>query len=63
MRQLGLTPRQEAVAVPVADGLANKEIAAQLYVSTKAVEHHLGQLYARTGIRSLRELTARMREQ
>lgn len=58
---LDLSPRQEAVALLVADGLTNKEIAAELYVSTKAVEYHLGQIYARTGIGSRRELGRRMR--
>ncbi|MGH3509151.1 MAG: helix-turn-helix transcriptional regulator, partial [Nocardioidaceae bacterium] len=58
---LDLSPRQEAVALLVADGMTNKEIASELYVSVKAVEYHLGQIYARTGLRSRRELGARMR--
>ncbi|WP_417564454.1 AAA family ATPase [Microbacterium sp.] len=56
-----LSPRQEAVALLIADGLTNREIARRLYVSVKAVEYHLGQIYARTGL-SRRELGARMRE-
>jgi DNA-binding CsgD family transcriptional regulator len=36
------------------------EAAAELYVSEKAVEYHLGNVYARLGIRSRRELRARL---
>jgi ATP/maltotriose-dependent transcriptional regulator MalT len=53
---LALTPREEAVAQLVADGLSNRETAAQLYVSTKAVEYHLGHIYAKLGITSRRQL-------
>jgi DNA-binding NarL/FixJ family response regulator len=58
---LGLSPRQEAVALLVADGLTNKEIAAELYLSTKGVEYHLSQIYARTGLGSRRELARQIR--
>ncbi|HET8927967.1 MAG TPA: LuxR C-terminal-related transcriptional regulator, partial [Microbacterium sp.] len=55
-----LSPRQEAVALLVADRMTNREIARRLYVSVKTVEYHLGQIYARTGL-SRRELGARVR--
>ena len=37
-------------------GMSNREAAAELYVSAKAVEYHLGNVYAKLGIRSRREL-------
>lgn len=53
-----LSPRQEAVALLAADGHSNKEIASKLYISVKGVEYHLGQIYAKTGFRSRRDLAA-----
>jgi DNA-binding NarL/FixJ family response regulator len=53
---IDLTDRERDVAVLVARGLANPEVAAQLYVSRKAVEYHLGNIYAKLGIRGRREL-------
>jgi DNA-binding CsgD family transcriptional regulator len=58
---LALTPREEAVAQLVADGLSNREAAGRLYISTKAVEYHLGHIYAKLGISSRRQLASRLR--
>jgi DNA-binding CsgD family transcriptional regulator len=35
-------------------------VAAQLYVSGKAVEYHLGNIYGKLGVRSRRELRAHL---
>ena len=51
-----LTEREQDVVALVAKGLTNREVAAQLYVTDKAVEYHLGNVYAKLGIRSRREL-------
>jgi DNA-binding CsgD family transcriptional regulator len=51
-----LTDRERDVALLVARGLSNPEVAAQLYVSRKAVEYHLSNIYAKVGISSRREL-------
>jgi DNA-binding CsgD family transcriptional regulator len=51
-----LTDRERDVALLVARGLTNPEVAAQLYVSRKAVEYHLSNIYAKVGITSRREL-------
>jgi DNA-binding NarL/FixJ family response regulator len=57
-----LTAQQLAVARLVAKGLANKEIAAEMVVSVKTVDYHLGQLYARLGVHTRTQLMARLAE-
>jgi DNA-binding CsgD family transcriptional regulator len=51
-----LTDREADVAALVAKGLTNRESAAQLYVSIKTVEYHLGNVFTKLGISSRREL-------
>jgi DNA-binding CsgD family transcriptional regulator len=58
---LQLTPAEQAVARLVSQGLTNREAAAQLYVSPKTVDYHLGHIYAKLGITSRRELLDRIR--
>lgn len=53
-----LTPQEQAVSQLVARGLSNREVAAELYVSTKTVQYHLTRIYAKLGIRSRAELAA-----
>ena len=48
------------MARQVATGRTNKETAAELYVSVKTVEFHLGHIFAKLGIRSRTDLTARI---
>jgi DNA-binding NarL/FixJ family response regulator len=48
------------VAVLVAQGLSNPEIASALVLSLYTVEDHLKSLFARTGVGSRRELVARI---
>ncbi len=57
---LALTDRERDVAALVSKGLTNREVAAQLYVSGKAVEYHLGNIYGKLGVRSRRELRAQL---
>jgi DNA-binding CsgD family transcriptional regulator len=56
-----LTPQEQAVASLVARGLTNREVAAELVVSAKTVEHHLSRVYAKLGVRSRTELAHRAR--
>jgi len=51
-----LTPRQREVLQLVAEGLATKQIAARLHLSTKTVETHRAQLMQRLNCHSLAEL-------
>lgn len=53
-----LTPTQHRVAQLATQGLTNPQIAQRLYVTTKTVEWHLGQVYRALGIASRRELPA-----
>ena len=47
---LALTSRETEVAHLVGKGLSNPEIAAELFISRKAVEYHLGNIYAKCGV-------------
>jgi DNA-binding CsgD family transcriptional regulator len=55
-----LTASEMAVARLVATGQSNREVAAELYVSVKAVEYHLGHVFDKIGIRSRRALPGRL---
>jgi DNA-binding CsgD family transcriptional regulator/tetratricopeptide (TPR) repeat protein len=51
-----LSRHEFRVAHLVGSGLTNKEAAQELFVSPKTVEYHLGNIYAKLGITSRREL-------
>ena len=48
----GLSPRELEVAMLVAAGKRNREVAAALYLSEKTVESHLARIYDKFGVRS-----------
>lgn len=54
-----LTPQEAAVVELVVTGRTNKEVAGELYISVKTVQYHLTRVYAKLGVRSRAELTAR----
>ncbi|GAA2523644.1 hypothetical protein Ahu01nite_056210 [Winogradskya humida] len=56
----GLTAQQDRIARMVAAGATNREIAQQLYLSPRTVDHHLRNVYARLGVRSRTELARRI---
>jgi DNA-binding CsgD family transcriptional regulator/tetratricopeptide (TPR) repeat protein len=56
----GLTPREDVVARLVAAGKSNREVAGELYLSSKAIEYHLRNVYAKLNISSRRELAGRL---
>jgi DNA-binding CsgD family transcriptional regulator len=51
-----LTNRETEVAHLVGKGLSNPEIAAELFISRKAVEYHLGNIYAKCGLHGRQQL-------
>ena len=57
---VGLTPAEQAVARLVATGRTNRQTAAELYVSVKTVEFHLGHIFDKLGIRSRKDLITRI---
>ena len=54
-----LTPRELDVLRLVAQGLGNKEIAAELALSTHTVKYHLASVLAKLGVRSRTEAVSR----
>jgi DNA-binding CsgD family transcriptional regulator len=57
---VGLTETELRVARLVAEGRSNKEVAAELFVSVRAVESNLSKVYAKLGVRSRTELARRV---
>ena len=58
----GLTNRQLDVARLVARGLTNAELARDLYISPKTVDHHVSAVLGRLGLRTRREIVRRAAE-
>lgn len=56
----GLTPREREVARLVVAGSSNPEVAAALSIALTTVQDHVKNLYAKLGVGSRHELTARM---
>jgi DNA-binding CsgD family transcriptional regulator len=55
-----LTTREREIAELVGEGLANKEIAAKLFVTVNTVEKTLTRVYSKLGLRSRTELAKRL---
>ena len=51
-----LTPQELSVARLVASGLTNREVAAELFLSTKTIEFHLSQIFDKLDITSRRQI-------
>lgn len=62
LRIRSLTPAEARVAARAREGLTNRAIAQDLFVTLKTVEFHLGRIYRKLGISSRAELTERFAE-
>lgn len=51
-----LTAQQLTIARIVAEGATNREVAAQLYLSPRTVDHHMRNIFVKLGVRSRVEL-------
>jgi DNA-binding CsgD family transcriptional regulator/tetratricopeptide (TPR) repeat protein len=56
--EVSLTPQERQVAQLVRQGMSNKDVAAQLFVSPRTVDFHLRNVFAKTGVTSRGELAA-----
>ena len=56
LRVLLVTAREAEVLGLVADGLTNREIAAQMFLSPRTVEKHVANLLVKTGLRRRAQL-------
>jgi ATP/maltotriose-dependent transcriptional regulator MalT len=56
----GLTSQERAVSLLAAEGLTNRQIAMKLVLSVKTIEYHLGNVYAKLGVRSRTQLARRL---
>ena len=53
-----LTAQEREVARGVVAGRTNREIAVELAISAKTVEHHLSRVYAKLGVRGRTQVAA-----
>lgn len=51
-----LSKREQEVAILVAKGMSNQEVADNLYVSLRTIKAHLSSIYEKTGVRNRLEL-------
>ena len=51
------------IALLVAQGLTNREVAASLFLSPKTIEHHLSAIYRKLDVRSRTQLARLLAEE
>ena len=57
-----LTPQEVQIAMVVIEGKTNREVGAQLFLSPKTVEWHLGNIYRKLAVRSRSQLMRALAE-
>jgi DNA-binding CsgD family transcriptional regulator len=57
-----LTAQELAVARRAAAGMSNRDIAAEMLISVKTVQFHIGNVYSKLGVRSRVQLASRLSE-
>lgn len=62
LADLGLTPRQHEIAVMIADGITNREIARKMAYSEATIRYETIKLYERLRVRNRSHAAARIRE-
>ena len=60
MRAYGLTERERTITKLICQGHSTAQIAAQLWITTNTVQDHLKSIFDKTGVRSRREVMARI---
>jgi DNA-binding CsgD family transcriptional regulator len=58
-----LTAAERRVAVLVAEGRTNREVAAALFLGERTVASHLTHIYTKLGVRSRTELALRLSDE
>ena len=58
----GLTAREREIALLVARGLSNRDIAARLVISKRTVDAHVNHIFAKLGLSSRVQLTIWLRD-
>lgn len=61
-RRVELTPQEQAIVRLVIQGQRNRDIAAELFISVKTVEYHLGNAYRKLGVTRRTQLAAALAE-
>jgi DNA-binding CsgD family transcriptional regulator len=61
-QDLAMTDRETEVARLIEQGMTNAEIATELFITPKAVEYHLGNIYAKFGLKGRQQLRRMLTE-